>query len=227
MAKATPHIEANPDMAAIKTGVPKDLRPHGTAAKRTPLQREADFVFIADRLIRGLSQEKICQELAAARPYSIKRPSVCQDIKIIMARWKEAAHMKVDEAKARHLAKLNAMEERCHKAIDALENREVRTGSVTEFEGKKIKRGTTRKGPDNTLGHWLKMLQWVWQEQAKIFGMYAPVKVEAGSDGFMSLSGGNGDVTLNITVNTDKSVQELTNFPTIEAEAEVMTSGAN
>lgn len=80
------------------------------AAKRTKAQREADLEEVAALYGRGSKLHEIAAHLNARRPYSLSVPTVCRDVREVVARWRESAASSIDERKAVELARLDELE---------------------------------------------------------------------------------------------------------------------
>lgn len=82
-------------------------------AKRTPDQREADLVLIADWYCRGLTQREIAAKLATARRewgYTISHQQISADLETIRERWRAMQLESFGEAQAREMAKIDHLE---------------------------------------------------------------------------------------------------------------------
>lgn len=192
------------------------------AAKRTVDQREADFAFIASKLIRGSSHREIAGELSKARSYGITRKTVSEDVIVVIERWRTACLDDIEAQKAEHLAKLAELERKCWQRIEALEN-----GTAQEFGSKTVYKPKTRtstraartKQTKDTTGYWLTMLQFCLKERAKILGFYAPLKLDAKGGPFAGGGGTtNNFLAVNVTIATDKPVSELTAAEIVDEE---------
>jgi|GEM_PF-3545181 len=79
------------------------------ANKRTASQKEADAVFIEERILEGQPYGEIAVQLSAERPYTLSKSQVYADARKIEARWRERSQDLVDTSKGRHLASLDAL----------------------------------------------------------------------------------------------------------------------
>lgn len=204
--------------------------PGGT---RTQDQREMDLAWLAGKVLAGLPQKEIVAQLNAIRPYKLDRKSVGNDMAVLNERWRTASAVNLDAHKQVMLAKLDLMEQRCYRYLDAAElPRKVTTTSVSRtLPGEPQKKGDkspppsprqvfsgTREGYDNNSGQWLKMLRWVMEQKAKLLGLYAPLKLDVPEG--TSLNFGDTNVTniaVRIEVNSTKTREELATYPIVDA----------
>lgn len=190
-------------------------------SERSAEQREADLAFISERLVRGVTQKDIVQQLGAVRPYKVTLDIIKGDCGELTKRWRYLAIGDIEDHKAEQLARLLELERQAWEALAKLQTGIERTvAKTTKYtaktrESKSAMRMNDTK--DNTAA-WLKAIQFCIQERSKILGLYAPVKLEA--------KGANlnfGDVTNNfvgveVSITTDKPVEELASFEIVEAE---------
>lgn len=190
---------------------------------RSAEQREADLAFISERLIRGVTQKEIVQQLGAVRPYKVTLDIIKGDSGELTKRWRSLAIGDIEEQKAEQLARILELERQAWAALARLESGIERTvARTTEYTAKTRRSKSAMKvkdTKDNTAA-WLRAIQFCIQERSKILGLYAPVKLDA--------KGANinfGDVTNNnfvgveVNITTDKPVEELAAFEIIEADA--------
>lgn len=190
-------------------------------SERSAEQREADLAFISERLVRGVTQKDIVQQLGAVRSYKVTLDIIKGDSGELTKRWRSLAIGDIEDHKAEQLARLLELERQAWEALAKLQTGIERTvAKTTKYtaktrESKSAMRMNDTK--DNTAA-WLKAIQFCIQERSKILGLYAPVKLEA--------KGANlnfGDVTNNfvgveVSITTDKPVEELATFEIVEAE---------
>jgi hypothetical protein len=79
------------------------------ANKRTAAQKEADALFIEERILEGLPYGEIAERLSAERPYTLSKSQVFADARKIEARWREQCQALLETNKGRHLAALDVL----------------------------------------------------------------------------------------------------------------------
>lgn len=142
------------------------------ANKRTPIQREADLVMIAGLYFQGKQQVEIAKEL------NITQQQISYDLKTLQTRWVEAANTKINEAKARELAKLDNLEREYWAAwLDS--KKEFRSTSTERTKGKnfgtKVQIKKERRDGDP---RYLDGVMSCIERRCKIIGLDAPIKTE-------------------------------------------------
>ncbi len=95
--------------------------------KRSTAQREADLPEIATDWVMGFTLREIAARLNARRDYSLSFQTIANDVKTIVARWREASTASVAEAKAVELARLAEVERQAWQAWEASQQEAVRT----------------------------------------------------------------------------------------------------
>jgi hypothetical protein len=78
--------------------------------RRSKVDREADLVVVANLYLKGMTQQQIAQEIAANRPYEIKRSQIANDIQEIHRRWQESYLTTINALKVRELARIDRLE---------------------------------------------------------------------------------------------------------------------
>ncbi len=79
------------------------------ANKRTAAQKEADALYIEERILEGLPYWTIAARLSAERPYTLSKSQVYADAQKIEARWRERSQAVLEANKGRHLAALDVL----------------------------------------------------------------------------------------------------------------------
>lgn len=125
--------------------------PGQTGPKRTPMQREADLLKIAEWYCQGWGIKKIAEKIG------VSFQQISNDLVELRKRWKERASGSIEEQKLAELAKIDNLERVYWE----------------QFEASKVNEGT----PQGYKG-WVDSVQWCIDTRAKIFGIYAPTKTK-------------------------------------------------
>lgn len=158
--------------------VAKKKKKAATVKKRTKAERELDLVFIADLYLRHRTQVEMRDELNAMRRYNISRSQIMYDINAIHGRWLESSLIDFDKVKARELARIDRLEREYWVSwIESKEDQEVSTTSrstgIRAYERAELKRVGQVGNP-----RFLEGVQWCIEQRMKIFGFYAPTRVD-------------------------------------------------
>lgn len=141
-----------------------------------------------------------------AEKLGISQGTVSIDIRALHRIWLKSALIDFDEAKARELAKIEALEEIHYDAwIRSREDAETQTQKMmTEGEGEGASsRKEMTKTAKGQVGNprFLDGLQWCSEQRLKIFGIYAPTKVEMSWRKELEQAGIDADDIFEKTVN--------------------------
>lgn len=164
-------------MASNKKATKKKKKA-ATVRKRTKAERELDLVFIADLYLRHRTQFEIRDELNAVRRYNISRSQIMYDINKIHGRWLESSLVNFDKVKAREMARIDRLEREYWVSwLESKEDRETSTTSqstgIRAYERIELKRVGQVGNP-----RFLEGVQWCIEQRMKIFGFYAPTRVD-------------------------------------------------
>lgn len=144
------------------------------SAKRTPTQREQDFVEIARRYCKGETQASIAASLG------VTQQQICNDLKVIRQRWQEACAETIQEAKARELAKIDELERTYWEAWQkSCEVRTIKGMEQTDDKEKKSVRQEERDGNPAFLAGVMTCID----RRCKLLGIDAPTKQELSGPG--------------------------------------------
>lgn len=168
LAKAA--LDKNPFRTARGSGV------------RTAGQRENDLVFIADLYAKGYSVPEITEKLDAVRPYQVTSSMVYNDVTKIHARWINSYLVNFDDAKAKELAHIDALEKEYWEAWkNSLKPAEiVDSEKVDDSQGNlrgvsvpTYSRTKVRKRKKDSYGEpdFLTGIQWCIEQRCKIMGL--------------------------------------------------------
>jgi hypothetical protein len=140
--------------------------------KRTPLQRDLDLVKIQGLYFEGKTQAEIAVEL------QITQQQVSYDLKTLQTRWTQQANAKIDEAKAKELAKLDNLEREYWAAwLDS--KKEFRGTTAERTRGKnfgtKVQIKKERRDGDP---RYLDGVMSCIERRCKILGLDAPTKAQ-------------------------------------------------
>lgn len=117
--------------------------------KRTPQQREIDFVETARLYARGFMLHEIAEELCRDRDYTLTKQQISLDLKRLRAQWREAAQIDMDQAVGRELARLDEIERQAWRGWErSLRDAEAH---IEGPEGERTER-RTRSGDPSYLG---------------------------------------------------------------------------
>lgn len=136
---------------------------------------------VADAYLRGRTQAEIAVELG------VNQATVSRDLQALREEWKRSALIDIDEAKARELAKIDAMEIEAWQAwersqLDAEVELTKMQGTDPEKPGKLEK----QRRIEGQVGdpRFLQIVQWCINKRCEILGINAPVRQEiTGRDG--------------------------------------------
>ena len=153
--------------------------------KRTPIQRERDLLEISGLYLRGITQAEIASQLG------VSQQQVSYDLKILQRRWLAESVAKIDERKARELAKVDRLEREYWEAwerskLDAETVTLEKLGALKDGQGQivgtKVKEVKKREGQSGNPS-FLAGVQWCIDKRCEILGLDAPKKIDATSKG--------------------------------------------
>ena len=135
---------------------------------------------VATMYLRGYKQVEI------AAKWKVSQPQISYDLKWLHAEWIGAALMDVNEAKARELARIDALElEYWHSWQESKDplKREIKTArrGSPDADGKERVAyiSDLRSEVEERVGdsRYLDGVRWCIEQRLKIFGVYAPTKI--------------------------------------------------
>lgn len=143
------------------------------AAPRRKADREAALDKLSRLYLTGRSQRK-CAELLGVAPSTI-----CKDLATLQARWQASALENIDAAKARELARIDAMERAYWDAWRrSCRDKESETAEkTTGGDGERTKAGKRREGQAGNPA-FLAGVQWCVEQRCKLIGLEAPKRLE-------------------------------------------------
>lgn len=215
----------------------KGTRKLAGAKGRTIDQKEADLATVADLLTKGWTHHNIAVELCRIHGDEkyISRSSVTEDANLLLRRWRQYSALTMDEMKGEHLARLQKLEAYAWERLETLMTggASKTTSKVMERHDGIRRRGEVKpprvvskaetKGNADTTATWVRTIQWCSEQRAKILGLYAPLRLAAGGGGDGGhMDTGGAAVTLTLNISSEKTLQELTAFPILEAEVETV-----
>lgn len=157
-----------------------------SAHKRTPFQIERDRMEIAQMYLRGKTQHDIAQALISPdRGYSLSQQMISYDLKAVQAQWQKSTLVDISEIKGRELARIDTLELEYWQAWTRSQlDVKIKT---THARGKRAKddkpipeQVEQMERTEGRTGNpaFLTGVQWCIEQRCKIFGLYAPEKVE-------------------------------------------------
>lgn len=190
---------------------------------RTTLQREADLAVCAKRIAQGWTATQIHDEITSLRPYSLHFVTVWKDCKEVLNRWRLESFHEIEEERMRHLLKLEELERIGWLWLEGkteAEIKEVYEEAVTPF-GAETRKKVETLGALRNVDRGIALLKWAMEERAKILGFYvstnSKVQIALGPNG-QGAPGEAAPAALTITINSERSTEELTRFPVVDAE---------
>jgi hypothetical protein len=151
------------------------------AHKRTPGQREADLVRLAEMYLRARTQQSMADELG------VSRQQVQYDLKVLHRRWVRDQLTDYDARKARELERVDRIEAQAWDAWERSRRDAETLHDRTESDGKKDENG--RPAPTKTVQEkttrsqagdprFLERVSWCVSERCRILGLYAPKELD-------------------------------------------------
>lgn len=157
--------------------------------KRTPFEREMDYVDIARLYLRGWPTAQIVEWIGHNRPYTLHLETVQGALRELRRRWREEYVELIDEAKAIELQRLDRIEQ---EAWDAWENSKKKRNEIERFKtsdkwsGKgnankptytreRIKHVIIERDPN---AKYLEVIMWCIDKRVEILGLNAPKRVD-------------------------------------------------
>lgn len=147
--------------------------------KRNKAQRENDLVFIAKQYLKGKTQQEITDALAAARPYSLSRVQIRNDLRKIRDRWLESALIDYDKALAKELAKVDNLELEYWDAwVRSLAEKTTSTTRAhTDDEGKETRTGSFKREQMVGDPRFLVGVQWCIEKRVELLRLKPPERL--------------------------------------------------
>ncbi len=171
------------------------------ADKRHPAQLEKDRAIEADMYCRGATQV----EIAARVGMSVG--AIKNDLKVILAHWRESQLVDMDDAKARELARIDHLEREYWEAWDKSRTTKTRTRTARTDSEERGKTDVAEVVSEEAVGDstFLRGVQWCIEQRVKILGLYAPEKVEHIDGGML---GAKTDSELLAILNTCNAAEQ-------------------
>jgi transcriptional regulator with XRE-family HTH domain len=146
---------------------------------RTKLQKQRDKRRVSSMYLQGETQADI------AASVGLSQPTVSRILAELQVEWRASAQADINEAKARELAKIDALEVEYWQAwqrsqLDAEVETTKMQGSDPAAPGKLEK----QKRVEGQVGdsRYLQGVQWCVEMRCKIIGIEAPKKIQHGND---------------------------------------------
>lgn len=185
--------------------------------KRTPIQREEDLLLIGKLLLQGRAITSSDIALAfkkAGRPYSLCRQQISRDVQEVYKRWKKSQSNDLDKTFAREIARIDKIEAEAWELLDASKRDRIETTSkITEKHGKTQ---TIKKTQGLADSIYFQTIRWCVEQRCKLYGLYKTDK-GGGDDGEPQRK-----VIVEVVMKTQKSLEELNDFPTLEADTSIV-----
>lgn len=152
--------------------------------KRTPFEREADKVLIAQWYLQQKTQYEICELIAERRDYTLSQGQISGDLAAIRKDWLESSLQDFDARRAEELARIDKIEEQAWEAWHR---------SCLNAETKTVKRSKNEKGnlvieyDSSTISgqagdpRFLSTIQHCVERRARLLGLDAPKDVRLGA----------------------------------------------
>jgi hypothetical protein len=136
------------------------------ANKRTKLERERDLQKISQEYLRGKTQQEMAQL------FGVSQAQVSYDLKVLKRRWFKASLLNMAEAKARELAKIDALERKYAEAWErSLKDKETKTAEKTTAGPAGRTRAVSRQEERDGNPAFLAGIQWCIEQRCKILGL--------------------------------------------------------
>lgn len=139
---------------------------------------------VASAYLRGSTQAEIAAEM------EVDQATVSRDLKSLRAEWMKSALIDINEAKARELAKVDALEIEYWSAWERSQlNAEVETTKMQGSDPEKPGKLEKQKRVEGQTGdpRYLAGIQWCIQKRCEILGVNAPIKTEVDNKGGMKV----------------------------------------
>jgi hypothetical protein len=168
---------------------------------RTKAERERDLDQLATHFLRG----KTHTELAAL--FGVSRQQITYDLKTLQQRWLTSALVNVDAAKAKELAKIEALERIYHEAWErSVEQKETKTAERTSGVASDRVKAVSRQEQRDGNPAFLAGIQWCIEQRCKALGIVQ----KPGTEVNVQVNNNNALVLEGITM------EEFKNLPTEE-----------
>lgn len=86
--------------------------------KRKPIEREADYVIVADLYRKGWTMRDIASEITRRRPYSLSYSQVKHDLDKILKRWREKQSKYLEDFIVIQIQQIQLMKKECWKEYE-------------------------------------------------------------------------------------------------------------
>lgn len=150
------------------------------STKRVELSKRRKEV--ATLYLRGVTQWEIAEQM------DVNQATISRDLKALQEEWLQSALVDINEAKAKELAKIDALEieyyqawERSQEDAETIINEKIGTqkGESLDKRGKEVRKLVGQSGDPR----FLQGVQWCINKRCEILGLDSPKKTELSSDG--------------------------------------------
>lgn len=150
----------------------------GKTPRRSNGELARDRKIISDMYLRGYTQVEIAERIKR------DQSTVSRDIKALQKQWLQDSMVDFNEARAKELAKIDALEMEYWKAWQASQQ----DAETIVEEASELKDGTRAKVSTKTVGQtgdprYLQGVQWCIDKRAEILGLDAPERFDITSGG--------------------------------------------
>jgi hypothetical protein len=136
------------------------------ANKRTKLERERDLERISQAYLRGKTQQEMAQL------FGVSQAQISYDLKVLQKRWLKSSLENITAAKAKELAKIDALERTYREAWErSCQDREVKTEEQTTAGKSSRSRILSRQEQRDGNPAFLAGIQWCIEQRCKIWGI--------------------------------------------------------
>jgi len=139
--------------------------------KRSNFQRESDYARITELYLRGKYQSEIAKILG------LSQGMISQDLKVIQRRWRESTTLNLDEAKAKELARLDALEREFWSAWEASKTERTKARQEKNVTGTTVKASMEKEQRDGNPAFLQGVLTCI-DRRCKLLGLDAAVKTQ-------------------------------------------------
>jgi hypothetical protein len=136
------------------------------ANKRTKWERERDLERISREYLRGKTQQEMAQL------FGVSQAQISYDLKVLHKRWLDASLLNMAQAKARELAKIDALERTYAEAWESsLKDKETKTAEKTTAGPSGRTRALSRQEQRDGNPAFLAGIQWCIEQRCRILGL--------------------------------------------------------
>jgi transcriptional regulator with XRE-family HTH domain len=159
-------------------------------AYRTKLEKQRDKRRVSQMYLQGDTQAEIAASL------DLSQATISRILKDLQAEWMKSALIDINEAKARELAKIDALEVEYWSAWKR--SQEDAESEITKMQGTPPKQGDanpapakleTQKKREGQSGNpaFLRGIEWCINKRCEIIGVNAPIKQEINNKGTIEI----------------------------------------